>query len=683
MGLETEGNEFNSWQEEQNRNAQDQGSTGGGILDRLFRVNSLVADNRGMKIVDDVYKVLTEGIYKNIQTSTTDAHQRQIIPTVEHLTSAISSSLPGLGFYVVLDGTLYIMGMLFSNRENSFATEHIDVNQGTAQQQRVSIPVTPAAQINAPFIAKLKEHYDRVKQSVGATSIEVINLFVQDMEMLNHPEAGDQKDWAHNIAMYAARQWEESLLVTGANMIVAAGREIPAPWLEPATPYGKDNTAEARVQAVSGRVTHAKTLSPANMEVVVATVNNRNNNGNYNPNNDSSREIARITASVSLTGVTWEEYQAQQFALSQSADYMTNLRSWFGNSMTNSIYQGSYRPLRPEITLENVTAGEMMHNNGGLYPIFFGLYTLMTTNQQYVWADALRKLHVGGRGSMAGLETRIQMVIAGMPNAGAILNPQMRPPLNEKNINDTDFVTSWVHQNVSPHATFKYNLVDSGVDSPIVRFMRRLLDPVNNQDAVKVVVALIDSMSKKRFSKIIQENITAGRGWNPSKPILIRTNTIVVNGLAVSQVSKDDKERHINTLEVDEMYICNAKPGATAASKAGIENFMGIVYGSQANQNVKQRSQLLRVEHGSSLFDGRNHINAFGTAVVWAPDFMAALGTAMDGVGQLNSANNLGSFRVNKLAFAPGGGLATTHTAGSNNAMGGGVQLMNFFNPQY
>jgi len=98
---------------------------------------------------------------------------------------------------------------------------------------------------------------------------------------------------------------------------------------------------------------------------------------------------------------------------------------------------------------------------------------------------------------------------------------------------------------------------------------------------------------------------------------------------------------------------------------------------------VKQRSQLLRVEHGSSLFDGRNHINAFGTAAVWAPDFMAVLGAAMDGIGQLNSANNLGSFRVNKLAFAPGGGLATTHTAGSNNAMGGGAQMMNFFNPQY
>jgi len=86
----------------------------------------------------------------------------------------------------------------------------------------------------------------------------------------------------------------------------------------------------------------------------------------------------------------------------------------------------------------------------------------MTTNNQYVFADALRKTHVGGRGSLAGLETRIQMMVNNMPGAANVLNPQLRPPLNEKNINDTDFVTNWIQQNVSAHAVFKINLVSNG-----------------------------------------------------------------------------------------------------------------------------------------------------------------------------------------------------------------------------
>jgi hypothetical protein len=684
MSLNKEGGqEFGGWNGDNNAggSAAPQAPADGGILGALFRMNSMVSDNRNLKIVAEVYEVLNDQIYKNIQTSTTDAQQRQIVPKIEHLTSNISSQLPGLGMYAVIDQTMYVMGALFSNRDNSIGTEHITINTGVGQQQRVSIPITPAAQINKGFADRLKEHYQRAAAVQNVSNVEIINLIVVDMEMLNHPESGDQKDWPHSIAMYLARQWEKALLVYGAEKIVERGYAIPSPWLEPNTPYGKDNCAEARVVAIPGRVTDGKTLSPANMEVIVTTMNANGNNQNYSPT--TTREIARATATVSLTGVTYEEYQQQMLLQSQSGDYMSNLKAFMGNSFNmGSIWPGTYRPLRPEITIDQVTAGEMMHNNGGLYPFFFGLYALMTTNNQFVFADALRKTHVGGRGSLAGLETRIQMMVQNMPGAQNALNPALRPPLNDKNINDTDFVTNWIQQNVSAHAVFKINLISNGPDAPIINFMRKLMAQ-DNTAAVKVVVALIDSMSKNKFSAIIADNAEHKRGWVPGKPILIGTNTIVVNGLATTPGGKDDKERYINTQEVDEMFICNAKPGNSVASKAAIENYMGIVYGNGQNEDFKQRSQKLRIEQSSSLFDGRNHINGFGNAAIFAPDFMAAMAQAMDGIGQLNVANNLGSFRTNRLAFAPGIGLATTAGAGSNGSLINQGQLFNVFNPLF
>ncbi|MBS9733603.1 hypothetical protein, partial [Pseudomonas aeruginosa] len=37
-------------------------------------------------------------------------------------------------------------------------------------------------------------YYTRVAEQQGAKGVEVINMVVVDLEMLNHPEAGDPKD---------------------------------------------------------------------------------------------------------------------------------------------------------------------------------------------------------------------------------------------------------------------------------------------------------------------------------------------------------------------------------------------------------------------------------------------------------------------------------------------------------
>jgi hypothetical protein len=654
MSLNT-GNE-SAWSQEDNNNAKPTGGNNAplGGLAGLFALSSMTSDNRNLKEVSETMEKVAQ-IYEQAKKSTTNELQRKIIPTIESLTSSITPLLPGLGFHCTYEGTMYIMGVLFSNRNLTIGSERITINNNHMTQQ-VSIPVAPAQYANPQFLEKLKGHYTKFAESKGIKSVSVINMVVVDLEMLAHPEAGEQKDWAHNIANFLASEWEEAIMVKSVQEICAAGYQTPNPFANPDQPYGKDNCAEARVSAISSRVTKAKTLMAANMEVIASTINNANNMSNYTGN---SKEIARVTAIVGLNAVSMEEHS--RFLMShRTQEQLASLQNFMGAAgMGGAVFPNGYRPLRPVITVEAVQAGEQLQNNGGLYPFFYGLYLLMTTNNNYVFAEALRRHMVGARGNLADLEVRINQMLAQIPGG---LNAQ-RITLDEKKIADTDLVNQWIRQNVSPHATFQVNLISSGPHASIMNFLFRLASK-NNANEVKTTIALIDAMTRNKLSDIIKRNIAASTGWNPSKPVLLPTGMIAVNGLA----TYGDKK--LNTQEVDEMMISHIKG---KNGQAAIESYLGTMYGSNPHEEFKQRAQKLRVELSQSVFDGQVHINGFAQPHIWAPDFMAALGEAMDSIGQLNVANNLGSWRSNALVYAPGVGLATASAAGSNNPSGSGL----------
>jgi hypothetical protein len=105
---------------------------------------------------------------------------------------------------------------------------------------------------------------------------------------------------------------------------------------------------------------------------------------------------------------------------------------------------------------------------------------------------------------------------------------------------------------------------------------------------------------------------------------------------------------------------------------ASIQQYLATQYG-MTNEDFKARCQKLRLELNQSIFDGAVHINSFAQTHIWDPQLMAVIGEAMDGIGTLNVANNLGSFRSNTLVFAPGAGLATYTSVGSNNPSGAGI----------
>lgn len=616
----------------------------------LFSLPSMTSDSRNLKIVADTIEQITER-YKQAKNSTTADLQLRIIPEIENMTPSISAVLPGVCFYREIGGVMYVMGALFSNKDLTISSEYIRVMNPTQGTQSVSAPLTPASYANGAVAEALRAHYLRAGETKGYNVVTIINMTVVDLEMLEHPEAGDPKDRPHALAQYLTSAWEEALLVKIPQEMATAGQELPSPFTNKTSPYGKDATAEARVTAISGRVTVGRTLSPANMEVVVSTMNSANTQNSFSAN---SKEIARVSATVGLNAQAFAAYQQQMQAnIGRSQqDAMQRMMN-----IGQGIYPQGWRPLAPVITIEEAQAGEMMDYNQGLYPYFFGLYALMATNNNFVWAEALRKHSVGARGNLAALEIRIDEMLQ------QVGQPQGRIMLNDKTISDTDLVNQWIRQNVSPHATFQVNINPCGPHASIQNFLIRLAHPKNRKEEVQTLIGILDALTNKHFSTLVNRNINAKSGWVPSMPVLHRTPTITINGLAEYNGKK------LNTQELDEMMLCHLKGKGGIAS---IQQFLATQYGV-TNEDFKARCQKLRIELNQSIFDGAVHINSFAQTHIWDPQFMAVMGEAMDSIGALNVANNLGSFRSNNLVYAMGGGLATYASVGSNNPTGANI----------
>lgn len=636
-----------SWQEgNENGNGENAYMAGhqdtNGLLG-LFSITSMTSDNRNLIDVQEVAKLLKE-YYKQIASSTTPEAQRKIIPEVDIMSPGISSILPGIVLHRIVNNTIWVQGVLFSNKDLTISSEPIRYAAQGGMMQQMSVPLTPTSYADKYVIENLRKHFGQVAEREGVKQVAIINMVVCDLEMLNHPEAGDPKDRNQRQMNYLAQQWEMAVLVKVTQELPANNIALPSPFKDPKAAYGKDGHAEARVNAIQDRVNKAGYLSAANMEVVASTINNVNN---VNSPQTNSKEIARAQAIVSLSGLTFQAYQAN-LAASGNMRGSDAFQQFMG--MNGSVYPQGYRPLHPVITMEHAQAGEMMNYNQGLFPFFYGLYLLMATNSNYVFTEALRKISVGARGNLSDLEPRIDGLLQGL------MVPQNRLVLNEKNITDTDVVNQWIRQNVAPHATFRSNIVTNGPDSAINNYLMRLSSN-NRTEEIKAMVAVLDAMTGGKFSELLDRNQHSGTGWTLDKPALHRTQMLVVNGLGEIGGKK------LNTLEVDEMFLGHIKG---KSGQQSVMNYLGIQYGN-SQEEAKVRCQRLRQELHQSIFDGAVHINTFAQSCVWDPNLMALIGTAMDSIGTLMVANTTNSFRPNQMVFAPGAGLATMASVGSNN----------------
>jgi len=647
QGKRGKSNDDSNWNQSEDGGAGERQIQSG--LGGLFQLMSFSADNRNLFELNEVHKQLEE-LYKAADGSTTPTIQRRMIPKVNYLTPAISSVLPGLVMNCLVEDTMWVMAVLFSTKEMTNASEPVRFNHG-GQNTNLSVPIPPVGYINAEVMDNLRGHFERQGESEGFKNVALINMLLIDLEMLNHPEAGDVKDRPKRLAAYIANQWETAFLTKAAVLLANAGEgELPSPFSNPKKPYGKDNCAEARINSIQERVTKGLTLSAANMEVVASTANSAQNYNN-NSSTANSKEIARATAIVSLSGLPYEQHMRNLQILQQSPN--RDINAMMG--MTGGIYQNGYKPLHPVITLESALAGEMMNYNQGLMPFFYCLYLLMATNTNYLFTEVLRRLSVGQRGNLIGLEGRIDSLLGGVPVPN-------RAMMTEKTINDIDFTNNWIRQNVSPHATFRSNLVTNGNDSAVNNFLTGLSSE-NREKEVKTTISVLSALSSGKFAKLVQRNIDQKSGWTPDKKVLHRTPMFVINGLAAMPVTR----KKLNTQEVDEMFLFNAK----GKNVAEILNFLNTQYGATDN-DPRARCQRLRMEMEQTIFDGDMHVNSFAQSCVWDPGFMAVVAEALDGIGTMTVANSQAVLRPSQGVFMPGGGLATMTHAGAGNIYAGG-----------
>lgn len=654
-GLNT-GNDKSSWSAGEENKVPMTGFNG---LVELFNNPSMTSEGRNLRETGETLKALTE-LYKAMQNSTTNAQQKRIIPKVETLTQGISPVLPGLGFSVVVGGRTYVMPVLFSNGGLTTSTERITANMQNGIVQNVSVPIPPSQYIDKQVVSNVTEHYKRVGEGSGAGEVSVINTQVVDLDMWNHPESGDPKEWPERIAQFLAAEWEEAIMVKATAEIMAQNGKLPVSWQNPEKPYGNDGAAEARVVAIPGqRVNRGNILTSSNLEIIATTISNNQNNS-LGVNN--SKEICRVTATVRLQGVTWNEHVAamtgQQNAVGNNLERLMSLIVGSG-MQPNSCYAQGYKPLRPIIEIDTVSAGEVLQNHNGLYPFFYGLYLLMVSNNRYAFAEGVRRLPGAGRGSLVDLETRISQMI--QTGNATLINPSAKITLTEKNISDVDLVNQWLHQNCSPHLSFHMNLLNSGPYASVHNFMFRLAGK-NNSSEIQIVTGLIDAMTKNKFSELVGENIKNGSGWNPSKPVLIPTPILSVNGITTYG------NRRMNTSEIDEQMICHIKGSKNIP---GIDNYLQTVYGGNHNENLKQRAQKLRVELSHGMFDTDVAINGFGQTHIWNPEFLQVMGKAYETIGNLSIANSFGTWKAESASYAPGAGLALTTSVGTT--LGGGM----------
>lgn len=627
-------------------------------LNLLFGSPSMASDNRNMPEVEEIKKLMVEG-YKALSDSTIPAQQRAIIPKVELISPFISSSLPGLVMYCTAGNQIWAMAALFSTKDNCLQTDTVHMNNPGGMPTKITALIPPTGYFNKEVVENLEKHFKAVSEAEGLKGEpQLINLTVVDYEMQDHPFAGDIKERAARNANYLKGQWESSILTKLCSAVPAQGGKLPSPFKDPSSPYGKDNWAEARVTAVDTQVSKAGTLLPSNMEVVINSTRNPNGSNN-NSDQSNSKTIARMKATVQLSAISYQAHCENSMRLLQQGGQSDAVAQFMG--MNGGPYPQGYKPFHPVITLDTAQAEELMNFNNGLYPWYFGLYALMCTNSDFIFTEALRRANVGARGNLSGLEGRLELLLQGVFNGA-------RTIMDDKTVLDTDAVNSWIRQNVAANAVFRSNIIPHGLDSAVNKHLEKLSDPngLNRASAVMAMTAVMDGLSKEKFSELVQRNKIAaangGKGWTADKPVLHRTKMIAVNGLG-----KNMEGKYLNTLEVDEMYLGRHK------GKAGMKNgldYLSILYGN-TGEEFKSRAQRLRLEQSQSLFDGHVHINTFGMSCVWDPQFLALVAESMQEVGTLQVANTMTTMKPNNMVFMPNGGLQTMAVVG--NGLGGGL----------
>lgn len=645
------GSDTNSWDAGSNaNNAGGQSKTTGGneilgLLD-LFGQTSSTFTGRAVAEMSEVQVELNK-IFKARKEDKLNTLKGKIVPSIDIIDPNVSPILPGLVLWLKQANTIYIAPFLFHTNKMIVDVEEVNMNT-QAGPSRVNVPRTPSAYIdkrlNHELITRFRlNHGDNVVVHQLAGGVVNLELF-GDIR-------NDEKRIIERIVAYMDREWETGIMTEMVRVVATSNSkaQIPAPFFNK-QPYGANGTADARISPIHTHLIGENgVIMPSNMEVAVVTTNPQNYNANLNLDT-APREVCRVHANVSLLPVNHQEYLA-------------NIRRAGVNPMgMGGPMNDGYRPFRPCIALNSAIAGPQMNSNGGIIPFLMGLYVLMCANNKYAFADVIRRVKCGVRGSLVNLEPRLDKLFHDNNLPRAI--GQNSSKLDNKTIMDIDVVNRWIQQHIMQQAIFTVPILPTGSNSALTKLLIDLGNATTRTDAIKAIIAAADAISKGKFSEEIAKNVQSGKGWNPAMPIYHASAILTIDGTARFN------DELFNLGELDEMSVHHFA-GPNGGANADL--FLRTMYSQSNQENLKARQQRLRIMLTENLNLTDLQINGFGRVAVMDPSFMNLLGTVLSTIGTLNTSSIQGNFMNNNAIFAPGVNLAVDYVAGVNaNQQGGG-----------
>ena len=568
------------------------------LFDLLGAAN-LISSTHNVTEVSDIVKSLEETV-KYLDKNTASQAQKLSLPRViQNITSDISPQLPGITLSTVVNGTCYVMPVLFFKTGVTEATESIYLANESMPR---GVAKAATSFMSAELMERVKQAYTfrdgKTMDRVIIVSPTVINL---EAHLKNALKVEDVIVDVRNLLL---KEWGTGLFNLVSLEAVKAGVKLPSMFKDGKL-FGKEDAAVARVEAVNKLNIDGKPV-PYNLAVRLSTTN-KNNTQNVNSNN--TKTIATNYLTVSLEAMSPQQFmQARQKAPGQCVG-----------------------PLVPVISTGATVPGEQLNQNNSMMTALLGLYAGIGANQLQFFSEAFRGKECGSRGNIGNFNNYLTTML------GQAYGTQQA--ITDKNITNAAVMNNWLQNYVAPNAVYVLDLPTFSDDVSNGDFWWNIIGKQNGSTYHRTLVSLLDSLSGGTFSNIIAEHGNKGQGRNPAKEwvpgdaILNATQMMIPTGIAQG---KDGK--WFNLAEVDGMFL--RQENYYGQNEAAVNEYLSLLSGqSGGDWKVRQFNIYNRL---NQLFSSNVIIDGWSRRLIWSDAFFNTLAKAMAGAGMLSMSGSVG-----------------------------------------
>lgn len=567
----------------------------------LLSSQNLISSNNHITEVNDTVKSIEETL-KALNKNTASEAQKMALPkNVQNMTPDISPQLPGITLSNVIGARAYVMPVLFYKSGVTEVTESIYL-----QNESVPRGIAKAATsfMDASLLEKVKTQYayqdGKQLEKVVILAPMVLNLEPYLKNSIKY------EDMIIDVRTAILKEWATALLNIAYLDLTVAGVDAPNPFKD-GNMFGKEDAAVARIEPVN-KLTIDGRPTPYNLAVKIATTNKNNT---QNLNSSQSRSVCTGYMTVSLEAMSGSQFQQ---ARAQNPGRVVG-------------------PLVPVISTGTVVPGETLNNNNSMLTALLGLYGSIGANQPSYFAEALRGKEVGNRGNIGNFNFYLSQVLQNSFTTAQYIT--------DKNITNAQVINQWLNTYVAPNAVYVLDLATFSEDVANSDFWWNLVNKPASSTYHRALINLLDTLSKKEFSKQAALNAQKGdrnraKEWAPGDAILRATNIMMPSGIAQG---KDGKWFSLD--EVDGMFLRQEQYYGN--NEAAINEYQGLVNGYVGGDNLKVR-QFNIFTRLNALFQGNVIIEGWKRRLIWENAFFNTYAQSMVAAGALSlSGSNMAS----------------------------------------